>query len=156
MERTGGLWNKLFARLAAPGNVPDKLRIDSTHVEAHRSAAGSKGGGQAQAIGRLRGGRTSKIHALANAQSRPIAFVLTPGNVADISFAATLLKDIAPPQRLLADKAYDADQLRQPLEALGTQVVIPSSGTRRHPHPLDRAAYRRRNLIERMVCRMKG
>ena len=37
-----GLWNKLFARLAAAGNIPDELSIDSTHVKAHRSAAGSK------------------------------------------------------------------------------------------------------------------
>ena len=80
---------------------------------------------------------------------------MTPGNVADISVAATLLDDIAPPQRLLADKAYDADHLRKPLEALGTQVVIPSSGTRRYPYPLDRIAYRRRNMIKRMFCRMK-
>ena len=39
-----GLWNKLFARLAAAGNIPDELSIDSTHIKAHRSAAGSKGG----------------------------------------------------------------------------------------------------------------
>ncbi len=39
-----GLWTKLFARLAAAGNIPDELSIDSTHVQAHRSAAGSKGG----------------------------------------------------------------------------------------------------------------
>lgn len=39
-----GLWHKLFARLAAAGNIPDELSIDSTHVKAHRSAAGSKKG----------------------------------------------------------------------------------------------------------------
>lgn len=92
---------------------------------------------------------------MANAQGKPIAFILTPGNVADISVAATLLDGIAPPRRLLADKAYDADHLRQPLEAQGTEVVIPSNRTRRRPYPLNRPAYRRRNLIERMFCRMK-
>lgn len=39
-----GLWHKLFARLAAAGNIPDELSIDSTHIKAHRSAAGSKKG----------------------------------------------------------------------------------------------------------------
>jgi transposase len=92
---------------------------------------------------------------LANAQGKPVAFVLTPGNVADISVAATLLDDIAPPRRLLADKAYDADHLRHRLEVQGTEVVIPSSGARRHPYPLNRQAYRGRNVIERMFCRMK-
>ena len=39
-----GLWHKLFTRLAAAGNIPDELSIDSTHIKAHRSAAGSKKG----------------------------------------------------------------------------------------------------------------
>lgn len=114
-----------------------------------------KRGDQAQAIGRSRGGRTRKIHALANAQGKPTAFILTPGNFADISVAATLLKDVAPPLRLLGDKAYDADHLRKPLEAVGTEIVIPSNGTRRHPYPLTRIADRRRDVIERMFCTMK-
>ena len=92
---------------------------------------------------------------MANAQGKPIAFVLTPGNVADISAAATLLDDIAPPHRLLGDKAYDADHLRQRLEKLGTEVVIPSTATRRRPYPLNQTAYKRRNVIERMFCRLK-
>ena len=101
-----------------------------------------------------RGGRTSKIHALANMQGKPIAFVLTPGNIAEISVAAALLDEIAAPKRLPA-KAYDADHLRKPLEAPGTEIVIPYNGTRRRPYPLNRIAYRRRNVIERMFCRMK-
>src|ERR1700730_12807288 len=38
------LWRKLFERLAAAGNIPDELSIDSTHIKAHRSAAGPKKG----------------------------------------------------------------------------------------------------------------
>ena len=86
---------------------------------------------------------------------KPIAFILTPGNVADISAAAALLDDIVPPHRLLGDKAYDADHLRQRLERQGTEVVIPSTASRRRPYPLNRTAYKRRNVIERMFCRMK-
>ena len=88
-------------------------------------------------------------------QGKPVAFVLTPGNIVDISIAATLLDDIAPPKRLLADKAYDADHLRKPLEARGTEVVISSNRTRGNPYPLNRVAYCRRNVIERMFCKMK-
>ena len=150
-----GLWRKVFERLAAASNIPDELSIDSTHIKAHRSATGPKKGKPPQAIGRSRGGRTSKIHALANAQGKPIAFVLTPGNVADITVAATLLDDIAPPCRLLADKADDADHFRQRLQDLDAEVVIPSNGSRRRPYPLNRVAYRRRNVLERMFCRMK-
>src|ERR1700704_2588923 len=49
----------------------------------------------------------SKIHALADDRGRPVAFALTPGNVADITIAAPLLGAVARPKRLLADKAYD-------------------------------------------------
>jgi transposase len=62
---------------------------------------------------------------------------------------------MATPCRLLADKAYDADHLRRRLEKQGTEVVIPSTATRRKPYPIDRTAYKRRNVIERMFCRMK-
>jgi hypothetical protein len=67
-----------------------------------------KRGEWAQAVGRSRGGRTSKIHCLADDRGRPVAFALTPGNVADISMAMPLLAAVARPNRLIADKACDA------------------------------------------------
>jgi transposase len=114
-----------------------------------------KKGDAIQAVGRSRGGRTSKIHALADHLGRPVAFTLTPGNIADISVARDLLDTLAPPKQLLADKAYDADHLRDWLKTRRTQAVIPSTATRRTPYPLDKTAYKRRNLIERMFCRLK-
>lgn len=39
-----GVWRRLFETLAAQGSIPDELSIDSTHVKAHRSASGAKGG----------------------------------------------------------------------------------------------------------------
>ena len=70
--------------------------------------------------------------------------------------AIPLLHGIAPPKRLIADKAYDADSLRNWLRAQRVKVVIPSNATRNKPYPLDRAAYRRRNLIERMFGKLKN
>ena len=66
-----------------------------------------------------------------------------------------MLETLAPPKRVLADKAYDADHLRDWLKARRVQAVIPSNATRRTPYPLDKTAYKRRNLIERMFCRLK-
>jgi len=93
---------------------------------------------------------------LADDQGRPVAFALTPGNVADISMAIPLLQGIAHPGRLIADKAYDADKLRNWLRARRIKAVIPSNATRRTPYPLDRIAYRRRNVIERMFGKLKN
>jgi transposase len=81
---------------------------------------------------------------------------LTPGNLADISLALPLLSTITPPRRLVADKAYDVDSLRRWLKARRVKAVIPSTATRTVPYPLDRRAYRHRNLIERLFCRLKN
>ena len=110
----------------------------------------------AQAVGRSRGGRTSKIHCLADDRGRPVAFALTPGNVADISVAVPLLGAVTSPKHLIADKAYDADSLRNWLKFRRIEAVIPSTASRTVPYPLDRAVYRRRNLIERLFCRLKN
>jgi transposase len=109
-----------------------------------------------QAVGRSRGGRTSKIHGLADACGRPVALGLTPGNLADISLALPLLSTVTPPRRRVADKAYDVDSLRRWLKARRVKAVIPSTATRTVPYPLDRRAYRHRNLIERLFCRLKN
>jgi transposase len=93
---------------------------------------------------------------LADACGRPVAFGLTPGNVADITLAPALLGAIPAPRRLVADKAYDAESLRSWLKARRVKAVIPSTATRTVPYPLDRAAYRHRNLIERLFCRLKN
>ncbi len=142
--------------MAASGPVPQKLSIDSTHVKAHRSAQGSKGGAWTQAIGTSRGGRTSKIHCLVDDCGRPVAFSLTPGNIADIKMAIPLLEIARPTRRLLADKAYDADSLRDWLDNARIKAVIPSSLARKKPYSLDCSAYKCRNVIERLFCRLKN
>jgi hypothetical protein len=63
-----------------------------------------KKGEYAEAIGRSRGGRTSKIRALADDLGRPVAFALTLGNIADISMAIPLLETVVRPKRLLVTR----------------------------------------------------
>lgn len=70
--------------------------------------------------------------------------------------AIPLLEAARPTRRLLADKAYDADSLRQWLTEAKIKAVIPSIAARKIPYPLDRKAYRRRNVIERLFCRLKN
>lgn len=93
---------------------------------------------------------------MADDRGRPVAITLTPGNIADVSIAIPLLGTVASPKRLLADKAYDADSLRNWLADRNIKPIIPSTATRRTPHPLDRRIYRRRNVIERLFGRLKN
>ena len=82
-------------------------------------------------------------------------FLLTPGNINDITMAPALLDAAGPIKALIADKAYDADSLRQRLAAEGAKAVIPSTASRTIPIPHDVGEYHRRNLIERMFGRLK-
>ena len=66
-----------------------------------------------------------------------------------------MLDTITGPQRLIGDKAYDTDTLRALLTSRRIEAVIPSSARRTRACPLDRQAYKRRNVIERMFCRLK-
>ena len=55
----------------------------------------------------------------------------------------------------MADRAYDANHLRNRLAAQHTEAVIPSTTSRAKPIPYNRRAYKARNRIERMWCRIK-
>ncbi len=114
-----------------------------------------KRGADRQAIGRSRGGRTTKIHALADEHGRFYALLLTPGQAADIQGARALLAVTQAPGCFIADKAYDADDLRDFLQARGTKVVISPMPTRKRFPAFDPVAYRQRNIIERAFCRIK-
>jgi transposase len=150
-----------------PGRLAGNfLRADGLDSRIHRIGrldphqgpplgGGRKRGAHHHAIGASRGGRTTKIHALTNDAGRPVAFVLTPGNVHDLEGARALLAIRRPKKRLLADRAYDARSLRDWLAEHGAEAVIPPNPTRKHPHAYSRKAYRGRNLIERMFCRLK-
>ena len=70
--------------------------------------------------------------------------------------AVPLLEASAPTKRLIADKAYDAESLRCWLAKRRIKAVIPSTASRTVPYPLDRRAYKRRNIIERLFCRLKN
>jgi transposase len=117
--------------------------------------SGRKRGARAQAIGPSRGGRTTKLHLITDLLGRPIVLHLTPGNVADIKAAPTLLAAAGRFQRLLADRGYDADGLRRDLRAGGATPVIPGRRSRQRPVRYDAQRYRERWRIEATVCRLK-
>ena len=82
-------------------------------------------------MGRSRGGLTTKIHALTDANGLPIELVLTPGQAGDCPVAARLLGHLREDTIVLADKAYDADWLRRQIEAAGAAPNIPPMVHRR-------------------------
>ena len=92
---------------------------------------------------------------MVDGQGRLVAFTITPGQRGDAPVAAQLIALLPASPMLAADRAYDSDALRGMLIARGTTPVIPNGPRRKHLHPFDRNAYKRRNLVERAFCRLK-
>jgi transposase len=98
---------------------------------------------------------STKIHALVDALGNPLAFLLTPGQAHDLVGADALLPQMTA-DRLIADKAFDADQrIRQPLAAAGKSAVIPPRDHRRAVPDFDPELYKARHLIENFFCKLK-
>jgi len=81
--------------------------------------------------------------------------MLTAGQAHDLVGGRALLASVPPMRRLIADKAYDANDVRDFLAAQGTEAVIPPKSNRLRPPSHDRDAYRMRNIIERAFCKLK-
>ena len=81
--------------------------------------------------------------------------MLTAGNVSDVKAAPALLKQAGRMRYLLADKGYDADQLRRSLRDAGAVPVIPGRRSRNRAICYDKERYRGRHLIENAFCRLK-
>lgn len=91
---------------------------------------------------------------LADALGCPLCFIVTAGQVGDITQAPALLKDQGG-DAILADKAYDGNVLRETIAGMGAEGVIPSNRSRKIIIPHDELAYIHRNRIERCFDRMK-
>ncbi|WP_410503481.1 IS5 family transposase [Leptolyngbya sp. O-77] len=129
--------------------------IDTTIVRAHQHSAGAKGGCQCQAIGRSKGGLSTKIHATVDALGNPTGFHLTPGQVCDLDGADVLLENIQA-DTVLADKGYDADQrVVERLQQQGKAAVIPPKRNRKTPREYDKELYKARHLIENFFAKLK-
>jgi transposase len=116
---------------------------------------GRKRGEQRQAVGRSRGGRNTKIHALADAKGRLIAILLTGGEAHDCPVAERLIRRVKPPKRMLGDKAYDSAELREELDERGTKPVIPNRTNRKQPYSFSKRLYKLRWRIESAFNRLK-
>ncbi len=103
---------------------------------------GRKRGEANQAIGRSRGGRGTKIHALADRFCRPVAFHLTGAQVADCVAADALLDRMPATDILNGDKGYDSDAVRRKIENLGVAPNIPPKSNRRWKNCFSPVLYR--------------
>ena len=131
------------------------IMIDGTYVHAHKHSAGARHtSGINQALGRSRGGFTSKIHAVVDALGNLLAFTVTAGQYSEYPQASNLLIQYHN-TTILADKGYDSRSLIDALHQQGCEAVIPSRRTNHHPRTIDRHLYKERHLIETFFNKIK-
>ena len=157
-----GALDRIFEKLQLEQIVRIRIEafsLDSTSVKSasgrHRSV--KKNG--PQAIGKSRGGWTTKIHLVAADARTAITFALSPGQAHDAPEDRELLRELGPMPAglpLLMDRAYEGNETRQLVLDLGMIPVVPPKSNRVDPWRHDRALYRKRNEIERLFRRLKG
>ncbi|OWR00220.1 IS5 family transposase [Sphingopyxis witflariensis] len=153
-----GIFVRMMEGLATPQAADRKtIMIDATYLKAHRTASslGGKKGGPGRLIGRTKGGMNTKLHAVTDANGRPISFFMTAGQVSDYTGAAALLDSLPKAQWMLADRGYDADWFRDALQEKGITPCIPGRKIRNKTVKYDKRRYKRRNRIEIMFGRLK-
>lgn len=151
------IWEKMFAFFTE--TTDDGILIgDSTVVRAHACAAGAPAPGQLfppnQALGRSRGGFTTKLHIVVNAFGKPLRVILTPGQAADAPQVPELFQPFSA-RIVILDKAYDTNAVIDFFENQGVLPVIPPKANRVVQRNYDRTLYKERNLIERFIGKIK-
>jgi transposase len=170
--RIAGVWDRVLTTLQAEADADGKLdwskhHVDATIVRAHQHAAGAKGGDpEAEGLGRSQGGFSTKLHVRAEGGGKPLTFVLTPGQRHEtIAFDALMERGALPrrgrgrprlrPRALVGDKAYSTRAVRAYLRCRQIRAVIPSKSDQPRNPRFDRAMYRLRNVVERLINRLK-
>jgi len=152
-----GVWEGMF-RVLATDTDNEYAMIDSTIVRAHQHSAGApknKDQEEDQAMGRSKGGLSTKIHTTVDALGNPTGFFLTPGQACNLDGAEALWPTVKA-DTVIAEKGYDADdRVIRPLRDAGKDVVIPPKKNRKEPRFYDQALYKARHLIENFFCRLK-
>jgi transposase len=117
-------------------------------------------------LGRSRGGFGSKLHVRCDRRGRPMAFVLTPGERNEKAALPELMKRGAVkrpgrgrpklrPKAVVGDRGYSGRPARDDLRRRGISPVIPQLGTEGTPRLMDWELYRERNVVERLVGKLK-
>lgn len=158
--------NLFRAMTIAPGcEGLGRVFADSTIVRAHQHSAGArkkKAPAGGEAIGRSRGGLTTKVMVVATDEDSAVVVSLEPGQANDCPLLMPALEEarelVGPIDEVVGDEGFDSDKNRFGCLDNDTAPIIPNRKNRINPWPFDedeRATYKGRNCIERLFAKAK-
>lgn len=148
------VWNILFEKVSRNADLTEVM-VDGTIIRSHACSAGyGKDSQKEQALGRSKGGFTTKIHAMVDSLGNPKKFILTGGEVHDVVKASELIEGLKNAS-IIADKAYDSTEFREQIEKQGCTSVIPPRSNRKIQYEYDKDVYKERHLIECFFGKLK-
>jgi transposase len=170
--RKAGLWTRLFAAVQQQADHAGQLDwdihdVDGTVIRAHQHAAGAHTGDpDAEALGRSQGGFSTKVHVRAEGHGKLMTLVLTPGQRHEAPVFPHLMEQGTVkragggrpkrrPRRVVGDKGYSSGKIRHYCRQHGIRITIPRKRNECQQGPFDRAIYRTRERVERMINRLK-
>ncbi|MDH0125563.1 IS5 family transposase [Brucella intermedia GD04153] len=148
-----GIWWRIFAAMSDDPDF-EYLIVDSTHHPRPPARRRRKKGAEDQALGRSRGGLSTKIHMAVHGLGCPVRFTLTAGQKGDAPQADAMIEAL-PAEVVLADTAYDSDSLRKAIADKGAIAVIPNNPSRARNYKVDKHLYAQRHLVECCFSKLK-
>lgn len=183
-----GTWERILAAVLAVADAGDDVgwtvSVDSTVCRAHQHSAGARrrrapcrAEPEDHALGRSRGGLSTKVHLASDSRARPLSIHVTAGQAGDAPAFEAVMAGIRIPRGglgmprtrpavVLADRAYSSRSIRGRLRRRGIRAVIPQpidqighrlrrgrAGGR--PPGFDAETYKERNAVERCIARIK-
>jgi transposase len=149
-----GLFKSLFSELKSGADTEWHF-IDGTILKAHQHAMGASSEHD-EAIGKSVGGNTTKIHLAVDSYVLPINLLITGGEVHDAKMAPDLIDMLSATTMVVADKGYDAEQIRMKIINKGAIPVIPrKSNSLIGNDDMDWLMYKYRHLVENAFARLK-
>lgn len=128
--------------------------IDTTIVHAHQHAS-CINDYASEGFGRSRRGLTTKIHAVVDANGLPLQVMITGNQQPDSLMAHAQIEGLPKGGMVVADKAYNATEIRTLVSSRGGWANIPPRRNRRDPICFGPYLYRHRSHVERFFNRMK-
>lgn len=169
------LWSRIVDRLLHRLDAQDRIDrslwcVDSSVIRAHRVASGARKGmlnseenAAKNALGRSRGGYSTKIHIATDAKGLPLSVTATPGQSGETPELKNLLDSIPlslhrkckRPKAIAGDKAYSSKATRTNLNAQGIADIIPKRSNEKSKKRFAKKLYKKRNIVERVIGWLK-